>query len=44
MLTGNRAGLLEAQGGDGQRVGDEHDRERVGRDVDQGEADAVDGD
>ena len=34
----------DAQGRHGQRVGNEHDREGVGPDVDQGEADAVDGD
>ena len=38
------AGPDDAQRRDGQRVGNEHDRERVGPDVDQGEADAVDGD
>src|SRR5437870_1547870 len=38
------AGPDEAQGGHGEGMGDEHDGERVGRDVDQREADAVDGD
>src|SRR5690349_13059294 len=38
------AGLDQAQGGHGEGVGDEHDGEPLGLNVDQGEADAVDGD
>src|SRR5262249_61086873 len=39
-----RDGLLEAQGGDGKRVRDESNAETVAGDVDEGEADTVDGD
>ncbi len=38
------AGPERPERGDGQGVRDEHDREAVGRDVDQGQAHAVDGD
>src|SRR5215212_5235882 len=38
------AGPAHPQRGDGQGVGDQHDREAVVLDLDQGQADAVDGD
>src|SRR6059058_176164 len=43
LQVNRRAGLLEAQGGDCERVRDESDTEAVAGDVDESEADAVDG-